>query len=84
MPSLLAFEGCESKSSLTVFSTSLIKERPFCDISCNFLIMVLISIVSLCLSSNKLGNNFNCDTNLMMPMSSLLRKVLKKALLQIS
>ena len=32
----------------------------------------LITIVSLSLSSNKLGNNFNCDSNLLMAMSSLL------------
>ena len=32
------------------------------------LIMVLISVVS---SSNKLGNNFNCDTNLLKSMPSL-------------
>ena len=34
--------------------------------------MVLISIVLWSLSSNKLGNNFKCDTNLLMPMLSLL------------
>ena len=34
--------------------------------------MVLITIVSLSLGSNKLGNNFDCDTNLLMPVSSLL------------
>ena len=32
----------------------------------------LITIVSLSSSSNKLGNNFNCDTNLLMRMPSLL------------
>ena len=31
--------------------------------------MVLIAIVSFTLSSNKLGNIFNCDTNLLLPMS---------------
>ena len=72
IPSLLAFVAYESRSNLTTFSASLIKECLFRDISCNFLIMVLISIVSLSLSLNKLGNNFNCDTNLLMPMSSLL------------
>ena len=45
----------------------------FCDISCNFLIIVLITIVSLPLSSNaKLGSNFNCNSNLLMRMYSLL------------
>ena len=34
--------------------------------------MVLITIVPLSLSPNKLDNNFDCDTNLMMPKSSLL------------
>ena len=34
--------------------------------------MVLLAIVSLSLSSNKLGNNFKCDTNLLMAMPSLL------------
>ena len=34
--------------------------------------MVLVLIVSLSFSSNKVGNNFSCDTNLLMPMSSLL------------
>ena len=33
---------------------------------------MLITIVSLSLCSNKLGNNFDCDTNLMMLMFSLL------------
>ena len=32
----------------------------------------LITIVSFSLSSNKLGNNFNCASNLLMPISSLL------------
>ena len=35
-------------------------------------LMVLITIVSLSSSSNKLGNNFNCDTNLLMRMPLLL------------
>ena len=56
------------KSNLTIFPTSLV----FRDISCNFLIMALITIMPLSLSSNKLGNNFNCDTNLLMPKASLL------------
>ena len=34
--------------------------------------MALITIMPLSLSSNKLGNNFNCDTNLLMPKASLL------------
>ena len=60
------------KKTLTIFPTSLIKKLLFRHISCNFLIMGLITIVSLSLSSNKLGSNFNCDTNLLMAMSSLL------------
>ena len=71
-PSLSGFVACETKSKLTVFPTSLIKKLLFRDISCNFLIMVLITIRSLSLSSNRLGNNFNCDTNLLMPTSSLI------------
>ena len=54
MLSLLGFVACESKSNHTIFSTSLIKKRLFRDISFNFQIMVLISIVSSYLSSNKL------------------------------
>ena len=34
--------------------------------------MVLLAIVSLSLSSNKLANNFNCDTNLLIVMLSLI------------
>ena len=34
--------------------------------------MVLLAIASLSLSSNKLGNNLNCDTNLPIAMLSLL------------
>ena len=74
MASLSAFVTCESKSNLTIL---LIKKLLFRDISCNFLIMVLITIASLSLSSNKLGNNVN--NNLLMPLSLLLiwnRKVL--------
>ena len=37
-----------------------------------FLTMVLITIESFSLSSNKLDNNFDCDSNLLMPMSSLI------------
>ena len=51
--------ACESKKNLTIFPTSLIKKLLFRHISGNFLIMLLITIVSLSLSSNKLG-----DTNL--------------------
>ena len=72
MPSLSAFVPCESKSSLTTFPTSLIKKLLFPDISCNFLIMVLITILPLSVSSNILDNNFKCDTNLLMPLSWLL------------
>ena len=72
MLSCLGFGAFESKSSLTIFPTSLNKKLLFRDICWKFLIMVLITIVSLSLSSNKLGNNFNCDTNLLIPMSSLL------------
>ena len=55
----------------TIFRASHIKKLLFRHISGNFLIMVVITIVSLSLSSIKLGNNFNCDTNLLMTMSSL-------------
>ena len=72
MPSCLGFGAFESKSSLTIFPTSLNKKLLFRDVCWKFLIMVLITIVSLSLSSNKLGNNFNCDTHLLIPMSSLL------------
>ena len=44
------------KVNLTIFSTSLSKKHLFRDISCTFLIRVLISVVSLSLSSNKLHN----------------------------
>ena len=46
----------------------------FRDISCNFLMMLLITTVLLSLSSNKLDNNFNRDTHLLMPMPLLLIK----------
>ena len=72
MSTLSTFVACESKSNLTIFSASLTKKCLFYDISCSFLIMVLISIVPLSFSSNKLGNNFNCDSNLLIPMSLLL------------
>ena len=71
--------ACESKSNLTICPTSLMNKLLFRDISCSFLIIVLIVTVSLSLSSNKLGNNFNnCDNNLLMPMPLLL--IFKKAL----
>ena len=37
-----------------------------------FLIMLLITIYSFSLSSNKLDNNFDCGSNLLLPMPSLL------------
>ena len=55
----------------------------FPDISCNFLIMVLITIVSFSLSSNKFGNNFNCDGNLLVSMSSPLISNKKNTILQL-
>ena len=61
----------KEKVTSKIFLLHFLK-RLFRDISCNFLIMVLISILSLSLSSNKLHNSFNCYTNLLMPMSSLL------------
>ena len=82
-PSLLTFVACESKSNRTVFPTSLMNKLLFCDISCKFLIMVLITTVPLSLSSNKLVNNFNCDTNLLMPISLLLIFFKKKYYLAI-
>ena len=72
VPSISALVAFESKSNLKIFPTSLIKKLVFCYVSCNFLIMVLITIVPLSLNSNKLDNNVNCDTNLLMPMSLLL------------
>ena len=72
MPSLSEFVAFESKSNLTIFSISLMKKCLFGDISCRFLIMLLVSIVSLSLGSNKFGNNSNCDTNLLTPMPLLL------------
>ena len=71
MPSLSSFVVSESKSNLTIFPISLFKNLLFCDISCNFLLMVLIKIVSFFPGSNKLANSFNCDPGLQMPMSSL-------------
>ena len=65
MLSISAFVTCESKSNLTIFPISLIKKLLLCVISCNFVIVVLIAVVSLSLISNKL----DCDTNLLMLMS---------------
>ena len=59
-----AFTACKSKSNVKIFAPSLIKKRLFCDICCKLLIISL--------SSNKLGNIFNCDINLLMPISSQL------------
>ena len=56
MSSPSAFVACKVKVNLTIFSTSFSKKRLFRDISCNFLIRVLIPIVSLSFSSNKLHN----------------------------
>ena len=53
-----------------MFPTSLINKLLFLNKS--FLIMLLITIDSFSLSSNKLGNNFDCGSNLLLPMSSLL------------
>ena len=47
LSALSAFLACESKSNLKIFSTSLIDKRLFRDISCNFLITVLISCLSI-------------------------------------
>ena len=93
---LLAIAAWESKSNLTIFPTLLIKKLLFRDISSNFLLIVLITILSLSLtlsfcsanqwtgfymkaasvmkglSSKKLDYDFDCDTNLLIPMSSLL------------
>ena len=66
-----AFVVCESKRNLLIFLNSLIQKPLFRDICCNLLIMVLIRIVSLSLSSNKL-ELFNCDINLLMPLTSML------------
>ena len=60
------------KKNLTIFPTSPIKNFLFRHVAGNFLIMLLITTVSLSLSSNKLGISFNCDTNLLMKISSLL------------
>ena len=60
------------KKNLTIFHTLPIKKLLFRHVAGNFLIMLLITIVSLSLSSNKLGINFNCDTNLLMKISWLL------------
>ena len=67
MSSLLASGGLWKSKNLTIFATSLIKGHLFLQISGYFLIMVLITIVSLSLSLSKVGNNFICDTNLSTP-----------------
>ena len=45
----------QHRSNLVIFSTSFIKKRLLRDISCNFLMIVLISIVSLCLTLFGMG-----------------------------
>ena len=63
--------------TLQSFLLHLFNKLPIRDIF--FLLMVLLAIVSLSLSSNKLANNFNYDTNLLIAVISLLisnRKVL--------
>ena len=71
MLSLSAFVPCKSNRNLTIFPTSL-KKLLFRDISCDILIILLKTIVSSSLSLNKLGNNFDCDTDLLVPIPSLL------------
>ena len=66
---------------VTIIPSSLLKKLLLRYMSWNFLIMVLIAIVSWSLTSNKLGYNFNCDTNLLTLMPSLLtsnKKVLSR------
>ena len=75
--------ACESKKSLTIFPTSPIKKLLFRHISGVFLIMALITTVSLSLSSIKLGNNFNCDIYLLMTVSSLFISNKKSTILQL-
>ena len=77
MQPLSAFVACESKSNQTIIPTLLMNKLLFRDISYNFLIIVLITtnscvIVIVIVSSNELGITFNCNTNLVMPMSLLL------------
>ena len=43
-PPFLTFVAYDSKINLNIFSTSLIRNLLFCEISCNFLIMMLITI----------------------------------------
>ena len=64
----LPFTLVKVKVSLQSFLLHLLRSVYFV-ICCNLLIMVLIAIVSFTLSSNKLGNIFNCDTNLLLPLS---------------
>ena len=77
MPSLSAFVACESKTNLTIVPTSLMSKLLFRDIS-TFLTMVFITTALLPLNTNKFGNNFNCHSNLLMPMILVLlsKKVL--------
>ena len=59
MLSVSAFVNCDGKSNLTIFPTSLIKKLLFRGITCNFLITVLITIVSLSLKSDShVSENF--------------------------
>ena len=51
MPSLSAFVAYESRTDLTIFPISLMNKLLFRDISCNFLVMGVITTVSLSLSS---------------------------------
>ena len=62
------------KTTLQSFLLHFMNKILFRDISCNFLMMLLITTVLLSLSSNKLDNNFNRDTHLLMPMPLLLIK----------
>ena len=75
--------ACESKKSQTMFLISPIKKLLFRHISGIVLIMALITIVSLSLSSIKLGNNFNCDIFLLMTVSSLFISNEKSTILQL-
>ena len=68
MPSMV----CESKKKTYNLSYFTYKEASISSHLGLFLTMVLITIVSLSLSVNKRGNHITCDTNLLMPMSSLL------------
>ena len=67
MPSFLAFAVSESRNNLKIFPTSLTYNYLRRGICYSFLIMVLISIISIVTD-----NNINCDINSLMPMSLLL------------